>query len=125
MAKTRATPMVGAVAGAAAGATTAVAAAASVSVARARAPHGSRAVSHPITAMGLPRYPQVDASVIRQRLRDTLGRMGFDWALAKLVDVHVTYTAESGMGCSLIVVAIACSAYYCQCVSNKFLLLSV
>ena len=70
-----------------------------------------------IKVMDLPRYPQVDASMIRQRLRDNLGSMGFDWALANLVDVHVTYAAESGMGCSLSVVAMSSavkfSAYQC------------
>ena len=73
--------------------------------------------------MDLPRYPQVDATMIRQRLRDDLGRVGFDWALANMVDVHVTYTAESGMGSSLSVVAIyfsmKFSAYQCQCVYSK------
>ena len=49
--------------------------------------------------------------------------MGSDWALANLVDVNVTYTAESGMGSSLSVVAIyfsvKCSTYQYQCVPSK------
>ena len=72
-----------------------------------------------IKVMDLPRYPQVDASMIRQRLRDNLGRMGFDWALGNLVDVHATYTAEFGMGCGLSVVAITLSAYQCPLICNR------
>ena len=57
--------------------------------------------------------------MIRQRLRANLYIIGFDWPLANLLDVHVTYTAESGLGCRLSVVAITFSvmfsAYQCEC----------
>ena len=56
--------------------------------------------------MDLPRYPVVDSSIIRAKLREGLGGMGFAWALANLSDVHATYRADSGMGCNLSVVAI-------------------
>ena len=62
---------------------------------------GRVASGYKIKVMDLPRYPQVNHQDIREKLEIGLLRQGFQWALVDLIDVNVTYTAESGSGCSL------------------------